>query len=114
MSESETRGRIALRDSTAPHLAAPNRLRLLRPLSGTLGRRYGPLWIVRARWIDIEIDDLDATLRPGVTGACDPRPVLQLNVADLRHPETAPLAAARQSGAASAAELIGQRLLLPL
>ena len=51
--------------------------------SGRSGASNLALWAVRARWIDIEIYDLHATLRLSMAGADAPWSVMELGVADL-------------------------------
>jgi hypothetical protein len=49
-----------------------------------------------------------------MTGTGKPRSLTEFDIADLRQPETTPLALRRQARLAPAAKLIGQRFLLPL
>jgi hypothetical protein len=83
----------------------------LRPLAATL---KAALWIVWACRVDVEIDDIDAALRLVVAIAGVPRSIAQANIADLGEPEATPLTAGRQTLAALAAKLIGQRFLSSL
>jgi hypothetical protein len=71
-------------------------------------------WVVRACRVDVEIDDIDAALRLVMAISGVPRPIAQANVADLGEPEATPLTSGRQTLAALAAKLIGQRFLPPL
>src|SRR5947209_6009258 len=86
-----------------------------KALSGVEGHSLeAAFWAVRARRIDIEIDDFDAALRLGVAGTGVPGSIPELDVAYLRQPEATPLAIWRQSRPALPAKLIGQRRLLAL
>jgi hypothetical protein len=76
-----------------------------------LRERFGPYGL---DGVHIEIDGLDAALRLGMARAGKPSSIAKLDVADLRQPEATPLASGRQARPALAAELIRQRLLLPL
>src|SRR5690348_15631245 len=60
---------------------------------------------VRTRRIDVEIDDLDAGLRPRMAAAVAPPTLAELNVSHLVEVQAFPLAAARQAGLAAAGEL---------
>src|SRR5690349_10981552 len=64
--------------------------------------------------VHIEIDVVDACMRLCVARADAPWSVTQLDVADLRQPETTPVAFRPQTRVAFPAELIGQRFLLSL
>jgi hypothetical protein len=81
-------------------------------------RRSGILkaasWAVRARRVDVEIDDFDAGLGPvvGVTGM--PRSIAESNISYPREPEATPLTSWRQTLLAFTAKLIGQGFFLPL
>jgi hypothetical protein len=68
--------------------------------------------VVRAVWVYIEIDGLDAALWLSVYVPGTPWPIAESNVADLVEPEAAPLACAGQTRAALAAKLKGERFLL--
>jgi hypothetical protein len=72
-------------------------------------RPQAALRLVRARRIDIEVDDFDAALRPSMAIAAMPRPIAKLNVADPGQKQAAPLTSRRQTRFASAAKLIGER-----
>jgi hypothetical protein len=69
-------------------------------------------WVVRARRVDVEIDDIDTALRLAVAIASVPRSIAQANVADLREPEATALTSGRQTLVASAAKF--DRLALSL
>src|SRR5690349_20941611 len=70
--------------------------------------------MIRASRVHIEIDVVDACMRLCVARADAPWSVTQLDVADLRQPETTPVAFRPQTRVAFPAELIGQRFLLSL
>jgi hypothetical protein len=68
--------------------------------------------MIWTQWIDVEIDNLDATLPPRMAVAALPLPLPKLSAPDLGKQETPPLAARRQSRSALSTKLICERLLL--
>lgn len=71
----------------------------------------GFIW---ARWIHVELDNVHARLRAGMTGAYLPRSVTEPDVTDLAELKAFPAAAGGQAAAASAGELVSQRDFLSL
>ena len=51
--------------------------------SGRSGVSSLALWAVGARWIDVEIDDLHATLRLSMAGSDAPWSIAELGMADV-------------------------------
>ena len=68
-------------------------------------------WAVRAFRIGVEINNLDAALWLAVTVATLPWAIMQARETHLGQEQAAPFAARRQTGAAVAPDLEGQRLL---
>jgi hypothetical protein len=69
---------------------------------------------IGARRVRVQVDVAHATLRPVVARPGAPRSVAELDIANLRQRKAPPLSSGRQFLAALAAELVGQRPLLPV